>query len=62
MPDVRTVTARSTAFVDHGTGTGEYVYSLEDGSCLKIKVTLTQASLHLEDLAKAISREVRKKP
>ncbi len=58
MSDVRTITARSVAFVDNWdkNKTAMFVYGLEDGTCLKIIVTPGMSALTLVDQSKFVAR------
>lgn len=59
MPDVRTMSANSYAFVDNWNGTGQHVFGFPDGSCMKIEVTTSMAALAMAEIAAFVAHNIR---
>ena len=62
MPDVRTVQARSFSFVNNWNGTGYWVFALEDGTCLRVSATVSQAALGLVQISDFVAQQIEKAP
>ena len=60
MPNVQTVKARSFTFIDNWDGTGRWAFTLQDGSCLYVTATATQAALGLSQISDFVARQLEK--
>jgi len=58
MQEVRS--ARSFSFRDEGDGNGRWVFALEDGTCLIVSATASQAALGLSQISDFVAKNFQK--